>query len=127
MVVIAILHLDVDARISQAARKFTELAWFTLIETHYKHRPSCEDAEAGILERSTCGRAICEQEVSEPLAIGEEHAATFDAHPSPAKRLTHRCQCAGMVVEFDREILPRAHSLISSICSTEMEREPPRS
>src|SRR5690348_15683380 len=98
MVMIAILHLDVHTRIPQAASKFTELTWFTLIETNHKRGPSREDTDAGILERSTCGHAICEQEVSDPLAVGEEHASAFDAHSGPAKRLTHLRQGAWSVV-----------------------------
>ena len=124
---IAVLHFNVYAGVRHAPRKPAELSRLTLVETRHKHAATCQDANAGSLEGSACGAAIREHEVSEPFAVGNEYAPAFDADSDVAEHLTHRSQSAGLVVEFNGEILPDAHSLTSSICSTEIEREPPRS
>src|SRR5262245_18827608 len=105
MLVVAVEHLDVDARIRHAARQLAELSRHRLLEPLDDDVTHREHLDAGRLQRGSRGFTILEEKVRGAAHADDPGAATLDADAGIAERLAHVGECARPVRKLDREIL----------------------
>jgi hypothetical protein len=101
MVVIAVLNLDIDSRLSHPACDLAELAWLRLVESLNEHLSHIENRNASRLENGACGLAVFEEKVRDADAVHDKDAAALDAHSGAAEGLTHCGQRSGAILKFD--------------------------
>jgi hypothetical protein len=104
MIVIAIEHLDVDARLRHAPRQHAELTRDALFQPLNHDFALREYTNAGCLERPSCCGAVGEKKVCGATATHDPRTAAFDADARAAQRFTHLGERAWAVVEVNSEI-----------------------
>ena len=105
VIVVAVLHLDVHARIGHGAAELAELAGLVLPEALQEHRSHRGDVHADAVEHSLSLRTVLEEEVRDAATLDDPRAAAFDAHAGRAERLAHACELAGLVGEDDLDVV----------------------
>jgi len=101
MIVVAVLDLDVDARVRHPARDLSELAGLVLPQALNQDLVYSADANPYGLERTTRRFAVLDQEMRDTNTSREKRTSPFDAHPSVAERFAHARELAGPVLELD--------------------------
>jgi hypothetical protein len=112
--VVAVQHLNVDARLSHAPRQHPELPWHRLVQPLHDHLPLRQHADPCRLERCARGASVLGQEVGDAAAVHDPGAAAFDAHTRAPQRLAHLGQRARTVFELDREVDHRSTSVAAA-------------
>src|SRR5437660_7156005 len=136
MVVIAVEHFNIDARLRHASRDFSQLSGLLLVEPLHQHITLFNNQDARGFQRPPSSRSILEEKVRRAFPVHHPRTTAFDAHSRSGQRFTHFGQSPGTVLKSNRKIphkrflpleFPAAlHSFTSSIFSSEIASEPPR-
>ena len=73
MLVIAVKHFNIDARLRRSSRDFSELTRCSLVQSLNEYVSLCQNADAGCLHGAASGGFILEEKVCDSLAI-DQHA-----------------------------------------------------
>src|SRR5215471_18608859 len=104
MVVVAVEHLDIHARLRHAAHNLAELSGLRLTQSLDQYFAFDKHADTGGFQRPAGSGAILEQKVRGAYAVYHPGATSFDAHSGAPECLPHFGEGSRTIVQKDGEV-----------------------